>query len=213
MFSPAALAEAALLVVALSLDAFAASFSYGLNRIRIPFLSAQIINGICAASLGAALFLGKALAGVLPASVAAWITFAFLFVLGLIKLCDSLIARAIRRHRIERNISFKFLSLTFILHVYAEPEKADWDGSRVLSPAEAACLAVALSLDGLGAGFGAGLARAHPLPVIAFSLIVGYAAIALGCFLGKKAAEKLRLDVSWLSGVILLGLAIMKIIC
>ena len=39
--------EALLLVVALSLDAFVASFAYGAQRIRIPYSSAAIISVIC----------------------------------------------------------------------------------------------------------------------------------------------------------------------
>jgi len=212
MLSLAHIARAALLVFALSLDAFAAAFGYGVHGIRIPFVSAQVINLICTGFLGAALGLGSLLAGVLPPAAAAWICFAFLFVLGALKICDSLIRRAIRRQKAERDIHFKFLSLRFILHVYAEPEKADLDGSHVLSAGEAACLAIALSLDGIGAGLGVGLALAHPLPAILFSLLFGYAAITLGCLLGKKAAEKLKWDVSWLGGIILLALALIKVL-
>ena len=45
-----AVLEALLLVVALSMDAFVASFAYGAQRIKIPFSSAAIISVICTRS-------------------------------------------------------------------------------------------------------------------------------------------------------------------
>ncbi|MFR7949564.1 MAG: manganese efflux pump [Acutalibacteraceae bacterium] len=102
-------------------------------------------------------------------------------------------------------------SLKFILDVYADPEKADRDGSRVLSPAEAASLAVALSLDGLAVGFGAALMQVNVLIVMLFSLAVGMLAVRLGGKIGNRAAQKLSFDLSWFSGALLIVLAILKL--
>lgn len=204
--------QAVLLAAALSLDAFVASFGYGVNKIHIPPKSAHIINLICTGILAAAMFIGAAARALIPQPVATGICFAILLLMGAVKLFDSIIKKIIRRKKIERDIRFKFLSLNFILHVYADPEEADLDASRVLSVSEAAYLAVALSLDGLGVGFGAGLASAHPLPVVLLSLAFGFAAIVFGCYLGKKVTEKLKLDLSWLSGAILIMLAVMKLL-
>ncbi len=48
--------ESLLLVLAVSLDAFVASIAYGTNKIKIPFVSATIINIICSSVLGVSLF-------------------------------------------------------------------------------------------------------------------------------------------------------------
>lgn len=53
-----AVLEALLLVVALSMDAFVASFAYGAQRIKIPFSSAAIISVICTAMLAVSLLAG-----------------------------------------------------------------------------------------------------------------------------------------------------------
>ncbi len=138
--------------------------------------------------------------------------FALLFLLGVAKLCDSAIKTLIRRHkRMHRQVSFSVFSLKFILDVYADPEKADRDGSRVLSPAEAASLAVALSLDGLAVGFGAALMQVNVLIVMLFSLAVGMLAVRLGGKIGNRAAQKLSFDLSWFSGALLIVLAILKL--
>lgn len=204
--------EALLLVVALSLDAFVASFAYGAQRIRIPYSSVAIISVICTAMLAVSLLAGSLLRPFLPQSLTKGLCFAILFLLGLVKLCDSTIKTLIRRHkRMHRQVSFSLFSLKFILDVYADPEKADRDGSRELSPAEAASLAVALSLDGLAVGFGAALMRVNFLLVMLFSLVVGMLAVRLGSKVGNRAAQKLPFDLSWLSGALLIVLAFLKL--
>lgn len=204
--------EALLLVVALSLDAFVASFAYGAQRIRIPYSSAAIISVICTAMLAVSLLAGSLLRPFLPQSLTKGLCFAILFLLGLVKLCDSTIKTLIRKHkRMHRQVSFSLFSLKFILDVYADPEKADRDGSRELSPAEAASLAVALSLDGLAVGFGAALMQVNFLMVMLFSLAAGMLAVRLGGKIGNRAAQKLPFDLSWLSGALLIVLAILKL--
>ena len=198
------------LVVALSMDAFVASFAYGAQRIKIPFSSAAIISVICTAMLAVSLLAGALLRPFLPQGLTRGLCFALLFLLGVAKLCDSAIKT--RRHkRMHRQVSFSVFSLKFILDVYADPEKADRDGSRVLSPAEAASLAVALSLDGLAVGFGAALMQVNVLIVMLFSLAVGMLAVRLGGKIGNRAAQKLSFDLSWFSGALLIVLAILKL--
>lgn len=203
--------QAAILVIALSTDAFVASFSYGVNKVKIPFLSAQVINGVCGALLAVAIFLGTISRSVLSPSTATVISFTILLILGLTKLFDSFIKRIIKSGKLFNKIKFKLFSLNFILHVYAEPEQADIDASRVLSPKEAIYLAIALSLDGLSVGFGAGLTSANPILVVLLSLVMGFPAVVLGAFFGRRVAEKLLLDLSWLSGAMLIFLALMRL--
>lgn len=204
--------EALVLVVALSLDAFVASFAYGTRRIKIPFPSVAVISVVCTAMLAVSLLAGSLLRPFLPQGLTQGLCFAILFLLGITRLCDSAIKTLIRRHkRMHRQVSFSMFSLKFILDVYADPEKADRDGSRVLSPAEAASLAVALSLDGLAVGFGAALMQVNFVLVMAFSLVVGMLAVRLGGRIGNKAAQKLPFDLSWLSGALLIVLAVLKL--
>lgn len=97
------------------------------------------------------------------------IPFVSVFIFGLIKLFDSSIKSFIRKHKgIRKQLRFSMFSLNFILNIYADPEDADTDSSRDLSPREAVSLAIALSLDGLAVGFGAGLANFNIIEVIVF---------------------------------------------
>lgn len=200
--------EALLLVTALSVDAFAACVGYGADRIRIPPLSALLLSGVGSLLLAVSLLVGGALRTWLPPESTRIICILLLGGLGLVKLFDSSIKRAIRRHRVqEREITFSALHLRFLLRVYADPEEADQDRSRVLVPAEAASLALALSLDSLAAGFGAALTQAPVVEAVGMCFLTGLVAVEGGCWLGRRLAEHVDWDLSWISGALLLVLA------
>jgi len=206
-------AEALLIVTALSTDAFVSGFAYGANRIKIPFTSVTVINVICSAILAASLFFGSLLGPFLPPYLTAAICFVLLLGLGLSKLFDSAVKAFIQKHtEFRRKIRFSAFNLRFILNIYANPEEADRDHSRILSPSEAAYLAVALSLDGLAVGFGAGITDTNPILVVAFSLISDMLGVMLGCWLGNRITRKLNLNLTWLSGALLILLAFLKLL-
>jgi putative sporulation protein YtaF len=209
------LLEALAVACALSLDAFVSGFAYGANRIKIPLASALVVNLICGATLAAALFAGGWIGAFIPPAAALTVCAALLILLGLAKIADSCFkALAARRPNMDTEIKFSLFSLKFILHIHAKPEAADADRSKVLRPGEAAALAFAVSLDGLAAGLGAGLAdsgAAARLAVIGFSLIVEFLVLLAGGFLGRCAASRGRVNLAWLSGLILIGLAVWKL--
>jgi len=208
--------QALVLVIAVGIDAFACSFGYGASKITIPFKSVVIINVVCSALLAAGLFLGTSIGHFVPQGVGEWIAFAILFVLGVFKLFDSTIKKAIRKCKEGAGTDSKFslLNLGFVLKIYADPEEADIDGSKELSPKEAAPLAVALGLDGLSVGFGVGIgaALASAFLIVGLSLVIGVILVMLGCLFGNKIASRTSLDLSWLSGAILITIAIVGVV-
>lgn len=197
---------------ALSMDAFVASFAYGSNKIKIPMLSIQVINFVCSSILAISLLVGSLVRQYIPPRLTVAICFAILFLLGVVKLLDSITKSVIRKYNnLNKEIKFSMLNLKFILYLYADPVEADVDASKLISPAEAASLAIALSLDGLAVGFGAALGSINIPAVILCSLVTGTLAVILGCYVGDKVARKLPFDLSWLSGVLLISLAVMKL--
>ncbi len=76
------LLEAFLLVAAVSLDAFVASFAYGTNQIKIPLSSLAVISVICSGMLAASLFFGSLLSPYLPQGITTGISFCVLFSVG-----------------------------------------------------------------------------------------------------------------------------------
>ena len=197
-----------LLVGALSIDAFVASFAYATSKIKIPFKSALIINVVSTTILGIALFAGNFVSKFIPSVFTTSICFTMLLMLGLTKLFDSTLKALIGpKGSLTRNYEFKVSDFRFFLNVYIDNTAADVDHSLTLSPKESFSLALALSLDGLAAG----LVAANFIQIIIFSLIINIIAILGGCFVGNKIAEKTELNLSWLSGVTLILLAFLKL--
>ena len=208
----AGLIEAWVLAAALSVDAFVASFAYGSSRIRIPLVSVLIMDVVSAGTLAFSLAMGNWLQGFFPGWVTKGICFLVLLALGLIKLLDGAVKTLIRQFgRNAARLNFSVCSLRFVLTVYADPESADLDQSNVISPKEAASLALALSLDGLAVGFGAAMGDMNALAAVFGVLVINALAILAGVWLGNGAAGKLPFPISWLGGVILIVIAVLKL--
>jgi len=201
--------EVIILALTLSLDAFAASFGYGCQKIKIPLLSGIIIILICTGITGISFLLGSAVD--IPQSFAGGISFAILLTIGLIKLLDSITKSIIRKYiRTKKEIKLSLFNIKFILQVYANPEDADVDVSESLSTKEATMLAIALSLDGLAVGFAIGLMGLSNWFVAIFllcSLVFNSLAILTGSWFGKTVSAHLKFNISWMAGLILIILA------
>ncbi len=201
-----------ILVTALSVDAFVASFAYGANKIKIPLSSVNVINLICTAFVILSTFIGSVIKPWLSDDVTTAIYFSILFLLGLFKLFDSSLKRWIgKTNKNHGELKFRLFDFKFILHVYADVTAADVDRSRTLSAPEAASLAVALSLDGIAVGFGAGFSQINYLELAAAAFFMNFLAIICGSHIGNKIAKKINTDLSWLGGVLLIALAFLKL--
>ncbi len=203
--------EAVLLTMAVSLDAFAASFCYGSRGIKMPWKSVLVMDVGCAVLLGAALLFGNFLATVMPLAITEWVGFLVLFLLGVGKLLDSGVKSLIRRGRsVKKHLQFSLFQVRFVLQLYADPIDADIDHSNTISPTEALWLTLALSLDGLAVGLGAGVSQMNVWIVICAALLTEGAAILGGCWFGRKVARLLPFDLSWLSGLLLILMAFVR---
>ncbi|MCL2358023.1 MAG: manganese efflux pump [Defluviitaleaceae bacterium] len=202
--------EAAVLASSLSVDSLAAGFAYGSKKIRIPMLSLQIINVICCAVIGAAMFFGNLVRPLLSEELAVGIGFTVLFCMGLAKLADGLVKKFIRKISPEKEIRFSAFNAKFILQVYATPEAADSDTSAHLSAGEAIALALALSLDGMAAGFAAVLAGVNPWALLAWSFAANTIMLVFGQKLGRRLARKF--DIAWVGGLVLIALAFSRLL-
>lgn len=201
-----------LLITALSLDAFAASFVYGTDRVRIPASSVAVITGLSTGILVLFLLLGKWFGSLIAPEITSRLCFFILFLLGCIKLFDGGIKSLIRRSAFfERRLTFSISHLNFILTVYADPSAANGEDIAVLSPAEAFSLGIALSLDSAAAGFGAGMMVTHLPLTVALSLLLNTAAVVGGSALGRTLAKRSTFELSWASGILLILLAFLKL--
>ena len=81
-----AIGESIVLMIALTMDSFILSFAYGMSKCRPRFAMVLMMNVICSALLGAALFVGQILGAYIPVWVTQRICFFLLFGMGSYKI-------------------------------------------------------------------------------------------------------------------------------
>lgn len=205
--------ESILLVLVLSIDAFAASIAYGLNDIKIPIRSILVIDFICAFFLGLSMLIGSMFRMLIPERILIIISFFILLSLGIYYLFEGIVKANLEKVlKSNRKIKVNVFNLGLIVEIYVDQTKADINFSKDLSSKEALYLGAALSLDSIAVGFGSGIMDINYLQVVIFSLIFGIIAIWGGLLVGRKFALNTKIDLSWLSGIILIILAISKIL-
>lgn len=123
-----------LLVLALGIDAFVCSFSYGANKIKIPLRSVLMINFVTITMLFIGTVGARLLSPIMPDFLLDWLPFLILFCLGMSKIFEGLIKAFIRKHKGIRKFDFSLFNLGFILQIYADYEQADVDDSKELIP-------------------------------------------------------------------------------
>lgn len=185
-----------LMVIVLSMDAYTAGLSYGIEKVKVPFLSAFTASLISGLMLTLSLRAGSILLGQIPLRLTQFLSFATLFLLALYKFYDSLPSL----HHPHRILTTKVIS-----------KKVNQKHKEYLSFTEALLLASALSVDNISAGFCLGN---MPLPLLLTLIVTTWihlAAMLLGILTGKHLFRNSTHDFSWLGGVILLLLAFLRL--
>lgn len=204
--------ESILLVISLCVDACVASFAYGTNKIKIPFTSNLVLSGISTLFLAISLGFGSLISRFIPADLTQLFCFAALFTLGFMRFFEGILKNYLNKKALSPNhIEVNLFDFKLVMNVYADATLADLDHSKSLSVKEALYLGIALSLDSLIVGLGAGLAPVAFTQVIPCSILFNLLAICIGCLIGNKCAEKINIDLSWLSGIIIIFLSFLKL--
>lgn len=169
------------LIFALTMDSFVVSFAYGVSRIRMGTAIVIGMNLVMSGLLGAAIFTGNRLASLLPEGVTQIVGFLLLFAIGSYRLYSYFHNRSTK----ENDTEVKELSMLGGLG-----------------------LAFVLSLDSLAVGIGTGLVESGQMLLVLGSFAAGIAMMKAGWFLGNGSRQVFNRDLSWLSGVCLLLLAV-----
>ncbi|GAA0106606.1 sporulation membrane protein YtaF [Paraclostridium sordellii] len=205
--------ESLILVLALCIDTFVAGIAYGTDRIKIPLSSNIVITTVCSLFLALSLSLGSLLKEFMSPSFASILSFALLFSLGILRLFESFFKSYIQNFSSTgAPLTFKLFDFKFVLEIYANETKADYDKSKTLTIKESVYLAVALSIDSIAVGFGSSLVSFDFVQILLLSFTIGILALFLGVNIGKKFIEKVNINLSWLSGAMLVCLAIIRLI-
>lgn len=157
-----------LLILATSLDGFAAGVSYGFRGIRFPARERLLVTGISVATLGLAMLAGHLAGRPIPGRWARCLGGWLLAGLGLWSAAKGLLQGS-PPPAAGRLWTWRVPSLGLVVQILREPARADLDASGGINGPEALWLGLALAMDALGAGFCATLGNGLPicLPVAA----------------------------------------------
>jgi putative sporulation protein YtaF len=220
-------ASLALLALAVSLDGFGVGASYGMRGIRIPMPSILIIAVCSGAVVWLAMTAGGWLTDLLPPAVARSAGAVLLIAVGLWALiqlrrgtdggraCEAEAEEPARRDAGTATVArIELRRLGLVICILRAPQAADTDRSGTISASEAVPLGVALSLDALGAGFGAAMVGFPALPASLLIAAASGAFLLAGLKFGRTFASRFAgaKAVSVLPGLILIATGIARLI-
>ncbi len=201
--------------IALSLDAFSAGFTYGLRKIKIPLLSYCVL--ICTSMLivGISVFCGSAVSQFIPdvwSEKLGGIILVGIGLLWLFRLRKNNKDNDQQEEKVKKVWELRFASLAVIIKIFEEPASADMDASGVISIQESFLLAVALSLDAVGAVFGASLAGSGGMLTVLLIPLFQQCLLSFGVYMGNSSSLGwLRSQGPLLAGMLLCMLGLLKI--
>ena len=200
-----------LLAIALSIDGFGVGLAYGIRKVKLAFLPIVLIVLCSAIAMTISIFSGQLVANFIPQQFAGAIGGAILVMIGFWQLIEGWknyrfkkLAEEGEENPVLLTINIKIFGL--VLQVMREPVKADMDRSGEISYREALLLGVAINIDVIGAGLGAGIAG-YSLILIPTVSIVLFIALCLGLIVGGKYSKGFLEE----KGYVLPGLIIMLI--
>jgi len=196
------------IAIIVSIDIYLAAAAYCNSGIRIPVLSAGIIAFTGAAFIGIFSSLAGVIGKFISADIISIAETVVLTTIGLLTILKSLFRKMSEKLNENGELSLKLGKSPLIMKIYLDNTAADKDDSKVLSAAESFSLALAGSLDSAAIGLGCG--AIDPLKAFVFTFLCGSAALFLGNLTGKRISS-LKVELSWVGGVLLIIFAFITI--
>ncbi|MDQ0255058.1 putative sporulation protein YtaF [Evansella vedderi] len=163
------LASLLLLAFAVSMDSFGVGLTYGLRKMKLPFLSLLLIASFSAVTILIAMGLGGLIQQLISPALAESLGGIILIGIGIWAIYQ-IYRPANNDHKGKKEnsneketiINLEIKRLGIVIKVLRKPMYADLDNSGTINGREAFLLGLALSLDAFGAGIGAALIGFSP---------------------------------------------------
>lgn len=198
-----------LFMFAVSIDSLTAGFSYGTSKVRIKPLSAVFLVFIPSVSITLMTGIGTLLFSFIPVRIFSVLSFLLLFFLACEKLIESLIRHLAGKYPNNvGNWAYKIKQVNIIFTIYFSPEDANKQDVQVLSAKEALFLSLALSLDSILASMAFSCQVSSLFFFFLLAIFFHFFLFLSGYMLGLAVSSKFTIDLSWLSGLFLLLLAL-----
>lgn len=191
-----------MLVIAVCMDMFFAAFSYGKNRIKIPFASMLTISLTGATVLIFAVEFSERISCIIPDNICIYGGAAILVLIGSIYLFREFFRTYLQKMDTDSRQ----------LKIIIDECNADIDNSKELSVKEAFLLSVSLSADSLASGTGAGFMGINPVRTWIIAAAGGILMMSGGLFAGKYMDMKFKGNFSWIGGAILILLGVRRLL-
>ena len=132
-----------------------------------------------------------------------------MFLLGISKIIESLIRRLAAKHpSLTRNWGCKIKQINIIFTIYLSPEYANVEDLQILSAKEALLLSLALSLDSILVGMAFTTDAVSWVFLFLLAVLFNLLFFLIGYLAGHVLCHLFHVDLSWLSGLLLLLLAL-----
>ncbi len=168
--------------VSSSIDNFGVGVSYGVTKIMIGFKANLLIAIIAFLFSITGIYFGGYISKIMPGTLSTLVAALFVLIIGVRIILITLTAK--RRTKASKSSKNKG-----IRSYVDQPEQADIDSSGEISITEALVLGVAVSMNALTNGLGAGLMKLSPMYVSTAAGLFSFIAIWSGVKLGERVAH------------------------
>ena len=195
-----------LLCLAPNLDNMVIGLAYGARQINVPFKSNFAIALFSGLAILISSSIGRILTNYIPNYLGNIIGGSIVSIMGIYTIVSYLYSKIKKMHG-------SIFCLENIKAVMEDPSIADKDYSGDISLKESILLGVALAVNCLGTGFGAGMTGVNIFILTAAVILFSLITITLGVFIGKRyAARFLGSKATIISGLLLLAVGIYQIL-
>lgn len=183
----------------------AIGLAYGARKINVPFKSNFAIALFSGFATLISSFLGNFLTNYIPNYLGSIIGGSIVCAMGIYTIASYL-------HTKISKVQDGYICLESIKAVMNDPSIADKDYSGDISLKESILLGVALAVNCLGTGFGAGMSGVNIIVLTVAVIIFSLMTISFGALVGKRYAAKLLGDrATIISGLLLLIVGLYQI--
>jgi len=214
-----------LVSLAISMDSVSVGLTYGLRKMKMPFLSLIVVSGCSFAVVYGVMMVGSSLTYWFTPEIGQRVGATVLIAMGLFTFWRLVFAPSQaeseklpppvvipEQKEPERTVLSQFRMFGVMIQILSDPSRADADRSGHIMGWEAVMLGLALSLDAFGAGISLTFLGYSPLLVslciAAMSALLLWTGLGLGRGIGQ---HKWLSGLTWLPPILLICIGVAKI--
>lgn len=178
---------------AVSLDSAVTGFSYGVSGVKLPFRSVLMITFAVTSSLFFALFLGEAIALILPENLVIFLGAMLLIILALVLIKKNLTPTSNEVASMEKVLfQLDLSSFSLIFKIMKEPSHADINRDKSISLGEGLILVIVLSCDSFAGGIGVAMIGVSWVYTLFATCLLTFLALLISSKIGQMCGRKIK---------------------